>query len=316
MQGASASTVSSDDCDPIGTVFNIQRFSIDDGPGIRTTVFLKGCPLACIWCHNPESRDHRVEMLFSSDRCTGCAACIRACPHQCHRIVDGQHEFRRDHCIRCGLCAQHCLPQALEQAGRSMTVAEVLAIVTRDHAFYRTSGGGMTLSGGEPMAQPLFTSALLRAAKANGLHTAIETCGQASPAAYAAILDDTDLFLYDCKETDPERHRRFTGVGNGLILENQRTIDRHGRPCILRCPIVPGLNDRPDHFAGIARLANSLAHIIGIDLLPYHPLGATKSVRLGKEYALAGQPFAEPDAMRGWIEQLEGLTDVPVQTGR
>ena len=265
-----------------GTIFDIQRFSLHDGPGIRTTVFFKGCPLHCLWCHNPESQDFLPEISYNPTTCITCGACVAVCPLGCHTMDDARHGFDRTHCTRCGRCADACCTGALVQIGRLATVEEVLADVLRDKPFYDTSGGGLTLSGGEPLAQPAFAAALLAAAKANGLHTAVETSGSIPFAVFAAVLATVDLFLYDIKETDSDAHLRFTGGNLDAILANLHQLDHAGAAIRLRCPIIPGLNDRDTHFEELARIAGSLQNVQGIDLIPYHPLGTGKTEHLGK----------------------------------
>jgi pyruvate formate lyase activating enzyme len=269
----------------IGRIFDIQRFSTHDGPGIRTTVFLKGCPLQCLWCHNPEGLSPDRQLSFSPEKCIGCGDCVAACPNRVHRLEpsgDGVvHVLERERCRLCGACAGACVSDALEMVGRDLSVAEVLREVLEDRAFYGPSGGGLTLSGGEPMLQFDFTAALLRAAKEQGLHCCLETSGFAPRGHFEALLGLVDLFLYDYKETDPERHIDYTGVPNDLILENLRGLHAWGAKIALRCPIIPGCNDREDHFAGIAVLAREMPKLEGIELVPFHPLGRGKVERLG-----------------------------------
>jgi len=269
----------------IGRVFDIQRFSTHDGPGIRTTVFLKGCPLQCLWCHNPEGLSPDPQMSFSPERCIGCGDCVAACPNRVHRLEPSGagvvHVLERQRCRLCGACAGACVSGALEMVGRDLSVAEVLGEVLADRAFYGPSGGGLTLSGGEPMLQFDFTAALLQAAKEQGLHCCLETSGFAPRGHFEALLRLVDLFLYDYKETDPERHIDYTGVPNDLILENLRGLHAWGAKIALRCPIVPGCNDREDHFAGIATLAREMPKLEGIELVPFHPLGRGKVERVG-----------------------------------
>jgi glycyl-radical enzyme activating protein len=296
-----------------GLVFDIQRFSIHDGPGIRTTVFLKGCPLSCLWCHNPESQDARPEVFFTASKCIGCLFCARMCERGGHRFEGGKHIFDRSGCIRCGECTKECYSQALEVAGKEMTVEEVVAEVKKDQAFYENSGGGMTLSGGEPLMQFEFTREILKAAKAAGLHTCMETCGYAATERVLVVAPLTDLFLYDVKETDPARHREHTGVPSDRILSNLAALSAAGARIVLRCAVVPGLNDRPDHFAAVAKLADELKGVQAVDVLPYHPLGTSKSQRLGRTSQLADTKPPPEDTVREWLAAIQAGTSKPVR---
>lgn len=270
-----------------GRIFDIQRFSLHDGPGIRTTVFLKGCPLRCLWCHNPEGISSAAEVSFLPEKCMVCGECARVCEHGAHRIRSSRqgsgltHEYDRSRCAACGSCTGFCDMGALELVGRSVTVEEVMNEVAQDRAFYLTSGGGMTVSGGEPLSQIDFTVALLEAARERGIHRCVETSGFASWERFRPLLNLVNLFLFDWKETDPLRHQAYTGQSNSLIRNNLQALQQAGAKVQLQCPIVPGLNDREDHFAGIAALAQSLPNIEGIRLLPHHPLGESKLHRFG-----------------------------------
>jgi glycyl-radical enzyme activating protein len=296
-----------------GMVFAIERCSLNDGPGIRTTVFLKGCPLHCLWCHNPESISPRPELYFLDERCAKCGACVAACPNQCHIVTGDGHTIDRSSCVACGRCVDACPTGALEIKGRSMSAGAVMAEVLKDRHFYEGSGGGLTLSGGEPMAQYAFTRTLLSTARSEGIHTAIETSGLAPAERYRELVPLVSLFLVDWKETDPERHREFTGSGNELIRAAIAALDAAGAPILLRCPIVPDCNARPDHFRGIAELANQLLHITGIEVMPYHPMGRSKSAHLGKEYPLSGAAFTDEAVAERWRQEIRGLTAVPVR---
>lgn len=295
-----------------GIILNVQRACTRDGPGIRTTVFFKGCPLRCAWCHNPETQARAPELLYRPDACLRCFRCAAVCPAGCHsRTPDGSHRFDRARCTACGRCLSPLCP-ALEKAGKTVSVEEVMAVVLRDRAYYERSGGGLTLSGGEPLYQPEFCLELLAAAKREGLHTCVETCGAASPDVLARAAALTDRFLYDCKETDPDRHRALTGADPAPILANLALLDRLGKPVSLRCPVIPTVNDRPDHFAAVADLANRYRVISEVVLEPYHTLGVGKYERLGRPYSLGGVVPAAPDAVGEWVRAVASQTSVPV----
>jgi pyruvate formate lyase activating enzyme len=291
--------------DVAGWIFDLQRFSIHDGPGIRTTVFLKGCPLRCRWCHNPEGVSPRPQLSFMPDRCIGCGRCLKVCPQGAHQVAEGRHWLLREKCLVCGACAAECHAKALEIVGRQVTVREVLDEVLRDRPVYETSHGGMTLSGGEPTMQIEFAEALLREAKGQGLHTCIETSGASEWERLERLRPWVDLWLFDWKETDPARHRELTGVSNERIAGNLRRLDGAGAAIVLRCPIVPGLNDRDDHFAGIARLAGELRHVLGVELTPYHRLGEGKLKRFGLEDSdRASAEAPKPEQVEEWKRKV------------
>lgn len=293
--------------DLTGLVFDIQRTSLNDGPGIRTTVFLKGCPLRCLWCHNPESIAFRAEISFDATRCVHCFACVDVCPHGAQQVVDGRHVLDHDLCQACGECLSVCAYEGLRRIGEPMTVAAVLAVVQRDVEYYRSSGGGMTLSGGEPLAQFEFTLALLAAARQNGIHTCLETNGCAAQERSRQALPLVDLFLFDYKATDPAEHTRLTGVSNQLILENFEYLYRQGAAIVLRCPLVPGINDTAVHLEGIARLAAAHPNLRGVEIMAYHAMGVEKGRRVGLDPALADLPTAGEEQKAAWLAQLHAL---------
>lgn len=295
-----------------GCVFNIQKFSIHDGPGIRTTVFLKGCPLRCLWCHNPEGLEPSPEIEFEPSKCIGCGACVSACPAGCQTMGEAGRGFDRSRCVRCGTCADVCLTGSLKRVGRRMTVGEVMAKVLDDRLFYVTSGGGMTLSGGEPFFQPDFALALLEAAKIEGLHTALETSGFCSRGAMMKAVPLTDLFLFDYKATGEELHKRLTGVLQAPILENLRALSDAGAKIVLRCPIIPGANDTEEHFTAVAALMEDLPGIEAADLEAYHPLGTGKAPKIGKTQAFRSAAPSK-ERMKEIQDFIQSQTKKPVR---
>ncbi len=264
---------------PTGLVFDVQRFSIHDGPGIRTTVFLKGCPLRCDWCHNPESQDRRPELAITESRCIHCGSCGSVCPLG---LAGGPYVTDPMRCDRCGRCVAACPTGARRLVGELMTPRRLLEAVERDRPFFDESGGGVTFSGGEPLAQPRFLLACLREARVRGIHTTVDTCGVASPITIRRVAALADLFLYDLKVLDPERHRRFTGVPLEPILDNLRQLDERGARIWLRVPLIPGRNDDVANLEDLARLALGLRTRPRLHLLPYHRLGADKRGRGGR----------------------------------
>lgn len=285
-----------------GRVFGIQHFSIHDGNGVRTNVFFKGCPLRCLWCHNPEGISREPILSFAPNKCLGCGNCFSLCP-QVHKMQDGVHIFHREACVHCWRCVEACPGQALEKVGVEMTVQEVVDDILRDVRYYRASGGGVTLSGGEPMMQFDFAQAILTVCKQNSLNTAMETCGVAPTHQYEQLLPLIDTFLFDIKESDPTRHKAYTGADNVMILQNLAFLCDHPVRVILRCPIIPGLNDRKEHFEYLAALSRRYRGVEGIELMPYHKLGTSKAQHMGLP---PQQPFPEPTngAVEEWNQAI------------
>lgn len=267
-----------------GVVFDIQRFSVNDGPGIRTIVFLKGCPLSCLWCCNPESQRKEPDVMYDAKKCVGCGKCMKACVHGA--IGPGNTTWvDRSKCVGCGECVNVCPTGALTLKGEVMTVSEVIHVLRRDAHYFRKSGGGVTLSGGEPLMQWKYARELLKACKAQGWDTAIETTGYGSEEAIEAVIPYLDLVLLDCKSTDPVVHKRVTGVSNELIQKNARKIVSMANKVIIRVPTIPTVNASEEEFHRIAEYAKSLG-VDTVHVLPYHTLGQSKYEMLGKAYAM------------------------------
>ncbi len=296
-----------------GNIFDIQKFCINDGPGIRTGVFFKGCPLHCVWCHNPESQKAAPQLMYSAEKCVLCGRCEAACDSFVHAFSEKGHTLDREKCIGCGKCADACPAEALSLAGKSMTADEVLEKVLRDEPFYKTSGGGMTVSGGEPFFQFGFLLELLVKAKEKGLHVCIETSGFTSAEKLSEAAKYTDIFLYDWKLTDPALHRKYTGVGNEGIRENLSLLSELQSPVILRCPIIPGVNDTEEHFRGIAKIAEEQDNITEVNIEPYHPLGIGKESRLGMEHPLPDVRTPDEKEAEEWIKRIASMTKKPVK---
>lgn len=280
-----------------GMVFNIQRYSIDDGPGVRTTVFLKGCPLSCLWCSNPESLDPLPEVTWRYTSCRRCGTCVAACPEGAITLTDDGILIDRNGCSRCGSCVAACLPGALALSGRKMTVEEVWSVVKKDRDYYEVSGGGVTCSGGEVLGQPEFVAALFRRCRAEGIHTCADTSGWGSPEAMETVLRESDLVYFDLKHLDPAEHRKLCGRSNGPILRNLELTVARGVPLVVRLPLVPGCNDTDENLAATGALVARLAAGAEVHLLPYHHYGESKYRMLGKEYPLPEVESPAPEAL-------------------
>lgn len=281
---------------PNGLVFNIQRFSTHDGPGIRTTLFMKGCPLDCAWCHNPEGQSQSPEIVKVYSRCIRCGRCIPVCPEQ-RTSAHPSMDLDRERCQRCGACVDACPADARHQAGRSMSVAEAMAELLKDEPFYDESNGGVTFSGGEPLMQKEFLLALLNACRNESLHTALDTSGYAPQADLLEAAALSGLVLYDLKFMDDKLHRQFTRVSNAPILENLLALaQRHPRIWI-RIPVIPGLNDSEAEMTAMAKFVSSVPHVEQVNLLPYHRTGTGKFDRLQRDYLLTDVRPPEAEAM-------------------
>jgi pyruvate formate lyase activating enzyme len=288
-----------------GLIFDIRRYSIHDGPGIRTTVFFKGCPLACQWCHNPEGISRQPELILHPNRCVRCGACVEACPRGAVSKSAEGPITDRDTCQQCGTCVTACFAEARQMVGRVVTVEQLISEVERDRVFYEQSGGGITISGGEPLAQWEFLLATLAACRVSGIHTVLDTCGFAPWGVLERVYPSVDLFLWDLKMIDDEMHRRFTGVSNALILSNLQKLSERGANITIRIPVIPGINDDEDNLRQTGDFLTGLPQSHPVELLPYHDIAASKYIGLGKEYPHGRTLPPDADRIKAITSTLE-----------
>ena len=297
----------------MGIIFNIQKFCIHDGDGIRTCVFLKGCPLRCIWCHNAEGLQGGRQLAFNANQCLNCGECSSMCPSGCHGVSQGIHSLDASSCTYCGKCADNCPTEAVRIVGRTISVQEVMREIIADRPFYKNSGGGVTLSGGEPFMQAGFAQAIAEECKKEGITLCIETCGYCKEEDILRLAPYTEMFLFDFKHYSPEKHKEYTGVDNGVILNNLRLLQTLGKPVILRCPIIPDCNDAVDHYESIAKLANEMNNIVEIHIEPYHPLGVDKYSTLGMTAGYSRSDIMPTEDAERIVDTLRSMTDTPVK---
>ena len=290
--------------DMTGTVFNTQKFSIHDGTGIRTLIFMKGCPLRCIWCSNPESQRTGPEVMFVRSKCTGCGKCAALCREAA--VDDVTFDIDRSRCVKCGLCTSRCYAGAKKMTGRQVTVREMMELIEKDRIFYTNSGGGVTVGGGEPAMQHGFVEELLKACRASHIHTAIETCGYGRWQDICGMFDNADQIFFDLKAMDPELHRKLTGVSNELILHNAEQAAVRGKDVIFRIPLIPGCNDSLTNIEETGAFVGGLSgngSNVSIEVLPYHDLGRDKYRWLDMDYGL--EDTGKPDATQ--VEELKTI---------
>ncbi len=293
-------------------IFNIQKYNMYDGPGVRTLVFFKGCPLRCKWCSNPESQKRQYQVMYKPDQCINCGACASVCPVGVHRMSPetGLHEFVEGSvCIGCRRCEEACTPSAISIVGEMKTISELYDVVDEDRSFYEMSGGGVTLGGGEALMQPEAAANLLMVCKQRGINTAIETCGYAKPVEVMKVAEFTDLFLFDIKHMNSDRHYELTGVRNELILKNLRNLLQNRFNVKVRLPLLKNANDSEEEISALIEFLTpyrDYKNFKGIDLLPYHKMGVNKYKQLGWDYPIEGDPSLSEedlDRLENWIKK-------------
>ena len=288
----------------MGIVFDIQKCSVHDGPGIRTTVFLKGCNIRCLWCHNPESFKISPQISVDCKTCTGCGRCITICPNKVHQIISGNHQLHPDACTGCNQCVSGCPTHSLKVFGQEMSTFDIIKEVEKDLKYYHSSGGGVTFSGGEPTLQPDFLYQLLKECKKREIHTCLETNG-IIPLSYLKKIEPyVDLYLLDYKATGSDKHKELTGNNGQDVLQTIEYLNRHQRKIILRCPIIQGLNDSSKHFAAIRSLKRRYNNIIQVEIMPYHALGKHKWDSLGLDYQLKNLCDTPPSQKQQWESEI------------
>lgn len=293
-------------------IFNIQHFSLNDGAGIRTVIFFKGCPLDCKWCHNPESKKKERELSFLKNKCVLCGKCEKICKNSVHKIKQGVHYIDRNSCMKCGKCVKDCLNSALCILGRKYTIDEIMKELSTDDIFFGEEGG-VTFSGGEPFFQMDALYELLKECKKKGYSTCIETSGFTRKENIQKAAEYTDCFLYDYKISNEAEHEKFIGADNKIILQNLEILEKVKASVILRCPIIPGVNDKKEHFECIAKTANKYLCIKSIEIMPYHPLGISKASQIGEKSIFDNKDFLNKKSIEEYISELKELTNVSVK---
>jgi pyruvate formate lyase activating enzyme len=298
-----------------GIIFDIKRYAIHDGPGIRTTVFFKGCPLHCPWCHNPEGISPEFELIFKENRCLDeCQVCLDACPQRAISRDGARVTIDRESCQLCGTCVEACPAKALEKAGEDISVAGLMDLIQKDKVFFEESGGGVTFSGGEPLLQPAFLAEVLEECCQKDIHACLDTCGFASTEVLESLAPMTGLFLFDLKMIDDQKHQTYTGVSNSLILNNLKYLAAEDASVIVRIPLIPGINDDREDIRDMGEFIRSLDRILCVDLLPYHDIAAQKYVRLDRIYESAGTRSQKKNWLNDIRKELEAY-DLDVRGG-